>query len=210
MIMIKIWGRKTSSNVQKVMWAVGEIGLPHERIDIGGPFGKNREPAYLVMNPNGLVPTLEEEDGFLLWESNSIVRYLAAKYRATMLEPVDLRARALAGKWMDWQLSVCGPEITPVFLGLIRTPPEKRNHAAIESAKKNTTAAMAMLDEQLGKTTYLAGDGFSYGDIPVGIMAYRYRQLVPDRPPLKNFERWYAAISARQAFKDHVGAVPLT
>ena len=90
-IVIKIWGRNTSSNVQKVMWAIGEIGLPHERIDIGGPFGKNREAAYLAMNPNGLVPTLEEEDGFLLWESNSIVRYLAAKHKATVLEPADLR-----------------------------------------------------------------------------------------------------------------------
>jgi glutathione S-transferase len=207
---IKIWGRKTSSNVQKVMWAIGEIGLPHERIDISGPFGKNREPAYLAMNPNGLVPTLEEEDGFLLWESNSIVRYLAAKHRSSVLEPADPHARARASQWMDWQLSVAGPAITPAFWGLIRTPPEKRDHAAIEDAKTKTTVAMKMMDEQLAKTAYLAGDAFSYGDIPVGIMAYRYRELVPERPHLKNFERWYAAISARQAFKDHVGAVPLT
>ena len=123
--MIKIWGRKTSANVQKVMWAIGEIGLPHERIDIGGPFGQNREPAYLAMNPNGLVPTLEEEDGFLLWESNAIVRHLATKHRAGALEPADLRARALANQWMDWQLSVAAPAITRAFLGLIRTPPEK-------------------------------------------------------------------------------------
>jgi glutathione S-transferase len=209
-LVIKIWGRNTSSNVQKAMWAVGELGLPHERIDVGGAFGKNNEPAYLAMNPNGLVPTLEEEDGFLLWESNSIVRYLAAKYRSTILEPADLRMRALASKWMDWQLSVLGPAITPVFWGLVRTPPEKRDHAAIEAGKKKTTAAVKMMDDQLGKTGYLAGDGFSYGDIPVGIMAYRYRQLVPDRPPFPNFERWYAAISSRPAFKDHVGAVPLT
>ncbi|MGB6510323.1 MAG: glutathione S-transferase family protein [Xanthobacteraceae bacterium] len=208
--MIKIWGRKTSSNVQKVMWAVGELGLPHERTDVGGPFGKNGEPAYLAMNPNGLVPTLEEEDGFLLWESNTIVRYLAAKYKSTILEPADLKMRALAQKWMDWQLSVCGPAITPVFWGLIRTPPEKRDHGAIEAGKKNTTAAMQMMDAQLAKTAYLAGDGFSYGDIPVGIMAYRYRQLVPDRPPLPNFERWYATLSERKAFKDQVAAVPLS
>ena len=208
--MIKIWGRKTSSNVQKAMWAIGEIGLPHERIDIAGPFGKNREPAYLAMNPNGLVPTLEEEDGFLLWESNTIVRYLAGKHKATVLEPADLRMRALASKWMDWQLSVAGPAIFECFWGLIRTPPEKRNHAAIEELKKKTTAAMTIMDQQLAKTSYLAGDGFSYGDIPVGIIAYRYRQLVPERPALPNFERWYAAISARQAFKDHVAAVPLT
>ena len=208
--MIKIWGRNTSSNVQKVMWAIGEIGLPHQRIDVGGQFGKNREPAYLAMNPNGLVPTLEEEDGFLLWESNSIVRYLAAKHKAATLEPADLRARALASKWMDWQLTVAGPAIFGCFWGLIRTPPEKRDHAVIEDSKKKTTAAMSMMDQQLAKTAYLAGDDFSYGDIPVGIIAYRYRQLVPERPSLPNFERWYAAISSRQAFKDHVAAVPLT
>ena len=207
--MLKIWGRKNSANVQKVMWAIGELGLAHERIDIAGAFGKNREPPYLELNPNGIVPTLEDGD-FVLWESNSIVRYLAAKHKATVLEPADLRARANASKWMDWQLSVAGPAITPVFWGLIRTPPEKRDHAAIEAGKKNTTTAMIMMDEQLAKTAYLAGDAFSYGDIPVGIMAYRYRQLVPERPPLKNFERWYAAISSRQAFKDQVGSVPLT
>ena len=208
--MIKIWGRNTSSNVQKVMWAVGEIGLPYERIDIAGAFGKNREPGYLAMNPNGLVPTLEEEDGYLLWESNTIVRYLAAKHKSGVLEPADLRSRANASKWMDWQLSVAGPAITDCFWGLIRTAPEKRDHAAIEQSKKKTTAAVTMLDEQLGKTAYLADDAFSYGDIPVGIVAYRYRQLVPDRPPLRHFERWYAAIAARPAFKDHVAAVPLS
>jgi len=207
---IKVWGRNTSSNVQKVMWAIAEIGLPYERIDVGGAFGKNREAEYLAMNPNGLVPTLEEEDGFILWESNSIVRYLAAKHKATVLEGADLKTRALASKWMDWQLSVCGPALTPVFWGLIRTPPEKRDHAAIEDGKKKSTVAFGMMDEQLGKTAYLGGDAFTYGDIPVGIMAYRYRQLVPDRPPLRNFERWYAAISSRQAFKDQVGSVPLS
>ena len=208
--MIKIWGRNTSSNVQKVMWAVGEIGLPHERIDIGGPFGQNREPAYLAKNPNGLVPTLEEEDGFLLWESNSIVRYLAAKHRAGVLEPADTHARARASAWMDWQLSVAAPAISDAFMGMIRTPPEKRNYAAIEESKKRTTAAMTLLDGQLAKTAHVAGDAFSYGDIPVAVMAYRYRQLVPERPALPHFERWYAAIAARKAFKDQVAAVPLS
>ena len=207
--MIKIWGRNTSANVQKVMWAVGEIGLPHQRIDIGGPFGKNREAAYLAMNPNGLVPTLEEEDGFILWESNAIVRYLAGKYRVTALEPADLRMRARANAWMDWQLSIAGPAIFECFWGLVRTPPEKRNHAAIEDSKARTTAAMIILDGQLAKTPYVAGDGFSYGDIPVAVIANRYRQLVPERPSLPHFERWFAAIAARPAFKDQVAAVPL-
>ena len=207
--MLKMWGRNTSSNVQKAMWAIGELKLPCERIDVGGAFGKTKEPFYLAMNPNSLVPTLEEEDGFTLWESNSVVRYLAAKHGGG-LEPANPKVRAKANQWMDWQLSVIGPAITPVFWGMIRTPPEKRDHAAIEDGKTKTTAAVGMMDEQLGKTAYLAGDAFSYGDIPVGIMAYRYRQLVPDRPPLRNFERWYAAISSRQAFKDQVGSVPLS
>jgi glutathione S-transferase len=208
--MLKIWGRKTSSNVQKAMWAVGELKLPHERIDVGGAFGKNKEPPYLAMNPNGLVPTLEEDDGFTLWESNSIVRYLADKHGAGTLEPSDAKTRALASQWMDWQLSVCGPAITPAFWGLIRTPPEKRDHAAITDSQKKTTAAMQILDAQLGKTKYVAGDAFSYGDIPVGVMAYRFWQLVPERPELPNLKRWYDAIAARQAFKDHVSSVPLT
>jgi glutathione S-transferase len=208
--MIKIWGRNTSSNVQKVMWAIGEMKLPHQRIDVGGSFGKNNEPPYLAINPNGLVPTLEEEDGFTLWESNSIVRYLAAKNADRTLEPADLKTRALAQKWMDWQLSVMGPAITPVFWGLIRTPPEKRDPNAIAAAKVKTVAAAKMLDDQLGKTKYLAGDAFSYGDIPVGIMIYRYMQLIPERPPTPHLDRWYAAISSRQAFKEQIASVPLT
>src|SRR5690349_2814355 len=149
--MLKVWGRNTSSNVQKVMWAVTEMNLPHERIDIGGPFGKNREKAYLDMNPNGLVPTIEEEDGYTLWESNSILRYLAAKHKSS-LEPADLRRRANAQKWMDWQLSVMMPAHIPLFVGMVRTPPAERNMKAIEDSKNQMEAAARMLDEQLAKT----------------------------------------------------------
>jgi glutathione S-transferase len=209
--MIKIWGRNTSSNVQKAMWAVGELGLEHTRIDVGGAFGKNKEAPYLAMNPNGLVPTLEEEGGFLLWESNSIARYLAGKYDKTVvLEPKDAKQRALASQWMDWQLSVVAPAIHGAFWGLIRTPVEKRDMAAIKTSQEKTTAAMQMLDAQLGKTAYVAGPAFSYGDIPVGVMAYRYRQLVPGRPATPHLERWFDAISKRKAFHDHVGSIPLS
>ena len=208
--MLKIWGRKTSSNVQKAMWGIGEMKLPHERIDVGGSFGRTKEPFYLAMNPNSLVPTLEEEDGYTLWESNSIVRYLAAKHQARVIEPADLRIRANAHKWMDWQLSVVAPAIHGLFWGLIRTPPEKRDLADIQNSKERTTRAMGMLDGQLAKTKYVAGDEFSYGDIPVGVMTYRFVNLVPDRPSMPNLDRWYAAISSRQAFKDHVGTVSLT
>ncbi|MDO9439941.1 MAG: glutathione S-transferase family protein [Beijerinckiaceae bacterium] len=209
--MIKIWGRNTSSNVQKAMWGVGELQLEHTRIDVGGAFGKNKEAPYLAINPNGLVPTLEEADGFTLWESNSIVRYLASKHDKTgALEPKDLKQRGLANQWMDWQLTVVAPAIFASFWGLIRTPEDKRDHAAIKTSQDKTTDAMVILDRELGKTEYVAGPAFSYGDIPAGVMAYRYMQLVPQRPSTPNLDRWYAAISSRKAFHDHVGSIPLS
>lgn len=207
---MKVWGRNTSSNVQKVMWAIGEMGLTCERIDIGGPFGKNNEAPYLAMNPNAVVPTLEEDDGFILWESNSIVRYLAAKHGVGTLEPDDLHTRFSAQRWMDWQLSVANAAIFPVFWGLIRTPPEKRDPQAIEAGKQKSLAAMKILDDQLAKTRFIAGDDFCYGDIPIGPFAYRYFRLVPDHPPLPNTERWYKELCARPAFSQHVLAVPFT
>jgi len=209
--MLKVWGRNTSSNVQKVMWALGEMGLACERIDIGGPFGKNKEAAYLAMNPNGLVPTLEEEDGWLLWESNSIVRYLAAKHQARNLEPADLRVRAQAQKWMDWQLSVAGPAIFPLFWGLVRTPPEKRDPAAIAAGREKIGEALKIMDAQLAKTQWLASDEFSYGDIPIGPIVHRYMHLVPpaERPDIKNVERWYQAALKRPGYKANIADVPV-
>jgi glutathione S-transferase len=208
--MLKVWGRNTSSNVQKVLWALAEMQIPFERIDVGGAFGRTTEPSYLAMNPNALVPTLEEEDGFTMWESNSSVRYLAAKHGVAALEPADLKVRARAQMWMDWQLSVMGPAITPVFWQLIRTPADKRDPAALVAGKEKTIAAAKIMDGQLARTAFMAGDAFSYGDIPLGIMIYRYVQLIPERPPTPNLDRWYAAISERPAFKAQVAAVPLT
>ena len=207
--MLKIWGRNTSSNVQKAMWAVGELGLEHERFDVGGSFGKNKEPAYLSMNPNGLVPTLQDGD-FILWESNSIIRYLARLHGAGTLEPSDPKTIGRANQWMDWQLSVAGPAIFAAFWGLIRTPEDKRDLAAIAASQSKTTEAMKILDAQLGRTAYAAGEQFSMGDIPVGVMAYRFRELCPDRPELDNLERWYASLQKRKAFRDHVESIPLS
>jgi glutathione S-transferase len=204
--MIKVWGRMTSTNVQKVMWCIDELDVPHEHIDL--PHGRaKQDSSYLAMNPNGLVPTLED-DGFLLWESNSIVRYLAGKYGPGKLEPTDPHARARAGSWMDWQISVAAPAVTPVFWGLVRTPPEKRDAAAIEAGKVKSMAAMKILDAQLAKGAFVAGDALSMGDIPVALMAYRFRRLVPERPGLDNLERWFTAIEQRPAFKEHVLAIP--
>jgi glutathione S-transferase len=208
--MLKVWGRNTSSNVQKVIWALAEMDVPFERIDVGGAFGKTKDPAYLAMNPNSLVPTLQEDDGFTMWESNSIVRYLAAKHANSTLEPADLKTRARAQMWMDWQLSVIGPAITPVFWNLIRTPPDKRDANVIKVGTDKTYAAAETMDGQLGRTAYVAGDAFSYGDIPVAVMIYRYMQLFPERPPTPHLDRWYAAIAERSAFKMQVASVPLS
>lgn len=206
--MLKIWGRKTSSNVQKVLWACGELGLPYERIDVTGGYGATKEPAYLAMNPNGLVPTVED-NGFILWESNTVTRYLAREYGQGKLEPTSPQERACASQWMDWHLSILGPAITPVFWAMFRMKPEQRDQKAIDAAKAKTIAAMTILDNQLKKTPFVAGDTFSYGDIPVGIMAYRYRQIVPERPQHDGLERWYALIEKRPAFHEHIGSLPL-
>lgn len=191
------------------MWAIGEIGLAHERIDIGMEFGGNAQPDYLALNPNGLIPTIEDGD-FVLWESNSIIRYLANRYSAGKLEPSDAKACALANQWMDWQISVFQPAFTKTFWGLVRTPPEKREQAIIAESKIKSVAAATILDAELSRRAYVAGDSFSMGDIPIGVLIYRFRQLVPERPRLRNLERWYASIEKRSAFLDHVGSIPLT
>ena len=137
------------------------------------------------------------------------MRYLAARYGAGKLEPADWKSRAHANQWMDWQLSVVGPAISGAFWGLIRTPPEQRDQAAIAASQAKTTEAMKILDAALAREPCVAGAAFSMGDIPVGIMAYRFRQLVPERPALSNFERWYKDMSARPAFIEHVSSIPL-
>jgi glutathione S-transferase len=191
------------------MWAVGELGLAYERIDIGMEFGGNDTPAYRAMNPNGLVPTIQEGD-FVLWESNSIIRYLAARHGAGKLEPADLRSRAIASQWMDWQISAFLPAFTKVFWGLVRTPPEQRDSGAIAAAMTMSIDAAKTLDAALARNAYLAGNSFSMGDIPMGVFICRFRALLPDRPSLPNLERWYAAIEERSAFQKHVSSVPLT
>ena len=198
-------------NVQKAMWAIGEFKLAHERIDVGGPFGKNKEPAYLAMNPNGLVPTLEEEDGFLLWESNSIVRYLAGKHDKRHARTEGPRA-ARTRQPMDGLAAVGGRAgDLHAFWGLIRTPPEKRDLAAIKTSQDKTTDAMQMLDAQLGKTELRRrGRRSRMATSRSASCVTAIVQLVPGRPPTPNLDRWYAAISSRPAFKDHVGSVPLS
>lgn len=199
--MLKIWGRTNSSNVQKVMWAAGELGLAHERVDAGMQFGKVNEDWYLRMNPNARVPTIED-DGFVLYESNVIVRYLCMKHGK--LVPQDLKARAVAEQWMDWQQTTVLGAITPVFWGLIRTPPEKRDMKAIGEAAAQLGKLYQQLDAHLAGRDYLAGSAFSMGDIPLGVMTFRFFGLDFEKPDVPNVKRWYDRLTERPAYQQHV------
>ncbi len=201
--MLKLWGRINSINVQKVLWALGELKLPCERTDAGMQFGVVNEPFYRKMNPNGRVPTIED-DGFVLWESNAIVRYLAAKHGAGTLWPNDPRQRADADRWMDWATATVAPAITPVFWGLIRTPPEKRNMAVIEADAEKTAQAFQVLEQGIDGRDYVAGKAFTMGDIPLGTFVYRWYALDVKRPALKNVEAYYHRLQQRPAYKQHV------
>ena len=205
---IKIWGRRDSSNVQKVVWCCDELGVAFDRVDLGGKFGGNKEKPYLDMNPNGLVPTIDD-GGFILWESNTIVRYLTEKYGAGKLLPPSPEGHATASRWMDWQLTTLGPAFTPVFWGLVRTPEEKRDHDAIRSSIEKTARAWKMFDDHLAKNSYAAGDIFTIGDIPLGILAYRWFKLPIERPELKHLSAWYEGLCKRPPYQTHI-MIPMT
>ncbi len=200
---MKIWGRANSINVMKVLWAADECGVKYEREDVGGAFGGNDQPWYLKMNPNGVVPTIED-GGRIIWESNSCVRYLAARYGAGSLWPNDPGERSEADSWMDWQLSTISEGMRVVFWGLIRTPPEKRDMAAIGKAAKELGGLWSRLDGWLADRKYVAGQHFTMGDIPVGCMAYRWFALDIERPDLKNVHAWYDRLATRPAYAKHI------
>lgn len=201
--MLKVWGRVNSINVQKVLWALDELKLPYERIDAGMAFGVVNDPAYKKMNPNSRVPTIDD-DGFVLWESNAIVRYLAAKHAAGSLWPNDLKVRADADRWMDWATSTIQPVITPVFWGLIRTPADKRDMAVIAAEAEKTAQAFEVLEQGLEGKQYTAGADFTMGDIPIGAFVYRWYALDVKHPALKNVEAYYKRLQERPAFRKFV------
>jgi glutathione S-transferase len=206
--MLRIWGRTNSINVQKVMWAVGELGRPHERIDVGGAFGGLDGAEYRALNANGRIPTIED-DGVVVWESNACVRYLAARYSAGSLWPEDPVTRAAADMWMDWQQTTLLTDMTTVFWGLVRTPEAERDHAAIEAAAGRLGGLWRRLDNHLAGRRYVAGDHFTMGDIPVGATCYRYHQLAIERPKLAAIEAWYGRLQEREPYRTHV-MLPVT
>ncbi|WP_019701784.1 glutathione S-transferase [Paracidovorax oryzae] len=194
--MLRLWGRVSSINVRKVLWAAQELGLELQRTDAGGQFGLVREPQFLALNPNGLVPLIEDE-GTSLWESNTIVRYLCARHAPGDLYPEDLPTRFLAEQWMDWQQTTLNPAGRDAFLQWIRTPAAQRDPAAIARSVAATEPLMELLDAHLARHAYLAGDRFTMADIPVGCEIHRWWGLPQDRPARPHLERWFAALRAR-------------
>lgn len=204
--MLVIWGRTNSVNVQKVLWCCEELGVAYDRIDAGGPFGLVDTPEYRRRNPNGLVPSIDD-DGFVLWESNVIVRYLATKHRSS-LWPADPRVRAEADQWMDWSHTFWGA-LRTAFLGLIRTPPEQRDNAAIEASLRKTAEILLLVDEHLRSRPYLAGDEFTIGDIALGCGVWRWMAMPIERAARPNVARWFERLGERPACRKIVLS-PLT
>jgi glutathione S-transferase len=207
--MLKIWGRTTSSNVQKVLWTCAELGIPYDRLDHGGPFGGNRDPEYLKLNPNGLVPTVIDGD-LVMWESNTICRYLCNTHpNGGSLYPSDFGERTHVERWMDWQLSVIGAPMGALLQGLIRSTPETRDAAAIEAARRRAITAWEIVDDALEGQPYLGGQSLSLAEIVMGTHIYRWFNYAIERPRMPKLHAWYERCLARPGFKNHI-VMPIT
>lgn len=202
---LTIWGRANSVNVQKVLWCAEELGLGYRRIDAGMQFGRNTEPDYLAMNPNGRVPTLVDGD-FVLWESNSIMRYFALAYgQGSAIYPGSPQARASVDRWLDWTLSTLQPVDRPVFWALVRTPVEKRDMVAIQKDADAEAVVWRIADAQLASRKFIEGDQFTLADIALGAYARRWFGVEGiTKPTLPHLERWFAQFSSRAGFQKFV------
>jgi glutathione S-transferase len=203
--MVKIWGRANSVNVQKILWCCDELGLAYERIDAGLQFGRVNDPEYLELNPNGKVPTLVDGT-FVLWESNSILRYLAMQYgESSSLYPSEPKLRASIDRWLDWALSTLQPAERPVFWAIVRTPPEQRDTGALATNLVTLTERWRVLDSHLQGRFHLEGDQFTIADIVLGAYAKRWFGLNGiERAHLPSLERWYQRLTQRAAFKKYI------
>ena len=206
--MLKVYGRNNSVNVQKVMWIIGELGLDYERVDAGGAFGQNDQDWFLALKPMGRVPVLDD-DGYILWESHSIIRYLARQNPAAGLYPTDPQACGDVDKWLDWKLGFSQPALFGAFWGLIRTPEAEQDKEAIEASAKESAALFGILDKHLQGRDYMAGDSFGVADIPVGAQAYRWYGLDVEHPDYPALRAWYERLCQRPAYREHV-MLPIT
>jgi glutathione S-transferase len=196
---LTVYGRGNSVNVQKVLWCCEELALRYERIDAGGRFGVVDTDDYRRLNPNGLVPTIVD-DGFVLWESNAIVRYLCARHGCGSLWSESDRERARADCWMDWCSTVLWPALRPLFIALVRTAPAQRDAAAMEQARAASAGALVLLDGHLAGREWVAGSALSMGDLPLGCVVWRWLALPVGRDILPNVQRWFESLAQRPAY----------
>lgn len=202
--MLKVWGRKNSSNVRKVLWCAEELQLPYQAIDAGGAFGLVNEAQYRSKNPNGRVPMIEDGE-LVLWESNAIVRYLCAQYGGeSPWFNADAAARASADKWMDWTTSTLADPFKPLFWGVLRTPAEQQDWVQINAAFKAVVEVLAVANEALAQQPYLSGNEVGMGDIPLGCFIYAWFEMPIERPPMPHLEAWYERLKQRPAYRKAV------
>lgn len=201
--MLELWGRKNAYNVQKVVWILAELKLEYVHHDVGSTAGDLDNEAFLALNPHARIPVLSDGDA-IIWESNSIVRYLAASYARGTLWSEDALERSRAERWMDWELCKLQPDFIDLFWGYYRTPPESRNQQAIVSAQQRCAEHFEQLDRQLESRPYLAGESFTMGDIPCAVCLYRYFHLGLDVDRPGHVLQWYERLSQRSAFADTI------
>jgi glutathione S-transferase len=206
--MLRVWGRLNSVNVKKVLWCLGELDLPFERIEAGMEHGVVRSPEYLAMNPNARVPTIDD-DGFVLWESNAIVRYLSLKYGLGTLCPEDIGQRADSDRWMDWTTAQLAGTFREVFWGTVRTPPAKRDLSLIERNRVATAGTLEIAEQALGRHPFIAGNRLTMGDIPLGCYVHLWMSMPIERPAHPNLTAWHKRLLERPAFGAGVNT-PLT
>ena len=203
--MLEVWGRKTSSNVQALMWCIGELNLPYKRYDIGHRFGGTDTPDFYALNPNRTIPVLRDGHHKPLWETGAILRYLANCYAKGSFWPSDVFDRADVDRWMEWsKLNVALLFTAPIFWRVVRTPSHERDNNAIKIAVNAFENKLAIAEEQLMSHPFLAGDAFTLADIQFGHVLYRYYDINIDRMPLPNLDAYYSRLKERPAFREHV------
>jgi glutathione S-transferase len=202
--MLKVWGRRSSFNTQKVLWLVGELDLPHAHIPAGGSFGRLNEPGFRALNPHGWVPVIEDGD-LAVWESHAVLRYLAALYGQDRFWSDDAGARSFVDRWMDWSQTILQPDfLMGVFWGFYRTPEAQRDWPAINRSLARCADHFRLLDVMLARHPFLLGDELSLADIPIGTSLYRYFELDIERPDIPNVHAWYDRLCQRPAYREHV------
>ncbi len=203
--MLKVWGRTSSSNVQALMWCIGELGLKYERYDVGHRYGGTETEEFARLNPNRTVPVLQDGENQSLWETGAILRYLASRYADSTFWPEETVERANVDRWAEWsKINIALGFTAPVFWRVVRTPVDKRDPDAISTAVKNLERKLNIAEHRLGQHSFLAGDNFTLADIQFGHVLYRYYDIEIERESLPNLHAYYQQLAIRPEYRKHV------